>query len=224
MFRRGFIRTLWGDETIPRSQTKIRNDVRWALSNSQSIEAINYMFGRKNQEFLRSLGLPSRLIDDREVVWPGAQMWRHKLEAWKTALTEFDEIVFLDWDVRIVQPIKEDFWARLQSKADLQACLLQYRRIKAPWRASDLRKVPSAAFVYIRAAEVADNLIELWNSGRFPTEEICMAAFTDLQFAGWQGTDAYYRHFEPDVCRLNRKSAYPVTMNEAKGAPFLIHV
>jgi hypothetical protein len=189
---------------------------------SLQVESVNVVFGAENAQFLKSVGLNVVLIDQREVVWPEDRMWRHKLEAWRAAMEQFDEIVFLDWDVRMVQPISDEFWNQLGRKACLQGCLFQYKNPQAPWRESDWRKVPSAAFVYIRGREVVKALIDLWNRSQEWREEICMAAYSDMLVGGWNGVEEYERHFEPTVCRLHRRSAVSRSVNAAKSVYFEI--
>jgi hypothetical protein len=221
--RRAIVRTLWGDQTIPRSITKIRKDVRDSLLPSLQVQSgVNVVFGVENARFLSSLGLKVTLIDQREVLWPENRMWRHKLEAWRVAMEQLDEMVFLDWDVRLVRPLSEDFWDQLGRKACLQGCLFQYKNPQAPWRETDWRKVPSAACVYIRGRETVEALIELWNGSQEWREEICMAAYCDGLMDGWKGVDEYVRQFEPTVCSLRRKSAVPESVNAAKSVYFAI--
>lgn len=218
--RSAFIYALWSD---PNDCMRWKNktfafDLQQAALHRLGSDVRIYCWGDRNRDEAAKLGIPAVLVDARENVWgsvyPGS-MWRHKIEAWRMALQEYQEVVFLDLDIMQLQPVPSDFWTRLRAKSPFQANLLQYACRKAPWRSVDSRKVPSAAFVYLGHREVPETLARLSDEHPTWTEEIVAAHYTDCLANGWQGVDHWATTHEPYCC-LVKRSAMPPEVQGAK--------
>jgi hypothetical protein len=74
-----------------------------------------------------------------------------------------------------------------------------YKRRKATWRGkNDTRKIPNAAFVYIRDKSITEGMLQTWEDiGRPWSEELVMARHIDKMNGGWQGLDHYWENHEP---------------------------
>lgn len=222
MPKRGFIRVLWGighrDDPFFRAGDpsheamlvrgrRLWVDVNLSRHNMFHPPFVAYVFGRHSYERLRALGYDCRLADERPLVWGEARRgedYTHKLEAFLLASREFDEFVFLDWDVVPVSPIPCGFWDVLGRKSAIQAPLLKYGIRFARWRPVEEEKrfLPSAAFVYMRDMSLPKRLVELWDAmGQPPKEEMVIGALIDQMTGGWVGHERYREMFQPDFFR-----------------------
>ena len=217
IMKRKFVRGIFGvkedDRRFHKCRQVIDKDVEYCLHNKFDLPFTAYVFGEDNYKQLVDLGIEAVLIDKRPIVWDlDTQMMRHKLEFFKAALEDNDEIIFLDWDVLPIKEIPDNIWDNLNLKSPLQAILRRYKRTKAPWRSEDRNMIPCAAFVYIREKYIADDLIKSWEDlGRPWSEEVVLAKYMDDMSNGWQGMDYYWDNFEPDYFVLEQRLtiAYP---------------
>jgi len=215
--RRGYIRLLFGDRhpdikkgALSR-RCKIDNDVKLLLTSPHEPPFVSYTFGSDNHAYLLDLGVDSRLLDKRPYAWDKVkEPMRHKLEAFKVGMEEFDEILFLDWDCMATQPVPADMWDKMRAKSDFQALLRYYhRRMLRAWRDTDFRKIPCASFVYMGSREVPSDIIGIWEEmGRPWKEELPMAVYADRRLGGWKGVEAYWNNFEPMFFHLREGCVY----------------
>ena len=220
-----FVRGLFGDTKIPRSQTKVRQDVLAWTKNPVTIPCAVYCFGLDNARFLRSLGYDPVVLHRTGVVnfrgalrrrrsainnW-GVNLFRHKLVIWQAALQDYDEIVWLDWDCRPLRTLPTDFWQTVTSRAaEMQATIRCYRRPKCPWRRGTNRHwIPSAAWVYLRGRTIADRLLFCHDLMPRQTEEVAMAAASDLLYGGWRGPQHWVDVGQEPYCVLIRGQHRP---------------
>jgi len=225
--KRSFVRVLWGtyNENIrhSRHRNKINNDIRLSTYNKYSPKYATYVFGDDNYKHLIDLGIDCKLVDKRAFVWDAQkEQFRHKLEAFKFGMEEFDEIVYVDIDTMPVKCIPENLWSVLRQKQAIQAILRMYHRKKACWRKTDMRKIPCAAFVYIRDKSIPYKLIDIWEKiGKPWTEETVMAIYTDDVLGGWLGVEKYWDAFEPDFfALLDGCTVYPEELMSKKNICF----
>ena len=226
MIKRGFIRVLWGDYSNQHDEgwvtpsgrrSKMDKEILLALENEHNPKFQVYVFGEKNYDCLLSLGVEKMgcnitLLNKEPWIYnPQTEFWRHKMDMLDYAMHEdgYDEIIYLDWDCIPIKPIFTDLWDRLHKKTAIQANLMMYRRRKCLWRKTDWRKTSNGGFIYIGNREITKKLIEVWEG--LPAEmkfwdEICISKLTDDIIGGWQGVNAYWENFEPDVCNLRKKS------------------
>jgi len=211
--RSGFIRALWGSSDAgiwdpalaDRASRKTWQDVRNCWRRQRHLRAVTYVFGRENFEFARHLGYAVELVDERPVVFQGrGGMWRHKLEILHRAMQDFDEVVYLDHDVRkCVRRLPRSLWRRLRRRGPLQAALRQYRRPQCPWRSTAPRLLPAGAFIYLRDAGIARRLLEVSRAQPVWSDEQCMAyVFDELDPGVWlrgaqTGISQFARRFDP---------------------------
>jgi len=217
---RSFVRGLWGildhqGRRLYKRRSKITNDIRLLKKNKWNEPFVCYTFGEDNHKFLLDEGIDSKLVDKRPIVWDiDTEQFRHKLEVFKQAMQDFDEIVFLDWDTIPIKPLPKKFWKTLGKKSSFQAVMRIYNRKKLAWRKKDKRKIPCASFVYCRDEAVADELCKLWEEmGRPWSEEKVMAKYMDNVMGGWKGLNVYWDLFEPDFfyldeCMVHSRAKY----------------
>ena len=222
-----FIRTLWGEydssDKNKLRRKKMENDIRLLLRNPNKVDFKTYVFGEDNLKFLIDQGIEDcELIDKKPIVWDmGTQQFRHKIEAFKIGIEEFDEIVFLDWDCQAIKPIPIDFWDVLRKKEKIQAIMRMYKRRKAYWRKEDQRKIPCASFVYINDKDVGKDLVEMWNKMKKPwSEEIVMMRYMEEINGGWKGIEDYWEKFEPDFFVLDEGYIYSKELLKTKNLTF----
>jgi len=209
--KRIFIRTLWGThKDLTKyyiNRTKIDDEIDLLKYCKYNEPFVVYVFGRDNYNYLekQSKDLPMmqlKLVSEEPILWDmEKQQFRHKLEAFRLAMLEFDEIVFLDWDTIQIKPLPEDFWDVLEEKDSIQATMVSYhvRGPSAPnWRKADRDKSCSASWVYIRDKTIPDKIIKVWEDiGRGWSEEKAIVKYIDEISGGWQGLQYFYDRFEP---------------------------
>lgn len=247
---KSFVRALWGNIFTLENQadrgSKLKEDIQRAIVPFDKFPFVVYTFGKLNHESLLKIGIESRLICNNPSKWDmKTELYRHKLEVFKHAMDDFDEIVFLDWDCIPVSKIYSDFWDKLNQKESFQANLFQYRTKKCLWREEDPRKVTNGGFVYLRDKNIPDKFIKNWDSLKIWSEsqnlkrqekgkalrfrercltfddEPAMSKYVDDTLSGWKGSEVYWNLFEPSVCNLRKKSVYSEIENKSKNACFL---
>jgi len=223
-----FIRTLWGEydasDKNKHRRKKMEVDIKLLLQNPYKVEFKTYVFGKDNFSFLQDHGIEDcELIDTKPIVWDMAtQQFRHKIEAFKRGIEEFDEIVFLDWDCQAIKPLPCLFWEKLRELEKIQAVLRMYKRRKAYWRKKDQRKIPCASFVYINDVKVGQDLVDLWeNMGKPWSEEIVIMKYMEqLSGGSWKGIDYYWDNFEPNFFVLDEGYVYEKSLLQTKDLTF----
>jgi len=233
--KRAFIRALWGitettyDEgwnTPSERRKRLGFDIDNILCNINTVPFVTYVFGNDNYTFLQSKGIKPVLINERPFVYDlQTQFWRHKLDILKAAMEEYDEIVYLDWDCIPQKPMSELFWDSLSSKKEIQANLQMYTRRKCFWRQDNLRLVSNGGFLYIRDRTIPEKLIKTWEGMEDRSkfwDEVAISKYIDGINGKWCGLNYYLENFEPDVCKLKKKSAFDEEINNKKDV-FFVH-
>jgi hypothetical protein len=122
-----FIRILWGDFN------KYANQIMEARQDK--LDETVFVWGKDNYLRLMSLGYDCILISDDPYDYQIANNHTfidhksliHKIKGIEIALTHFNEVVFVDWDVRKTKEIDDNFYQLLRSKnASLQVPLYTY--------------------------------------------------------------------------------------------------
>lgn len=205
---RGFVRGLWGIFDTRRHfdhRKKLDNDFIHLKQNEFEQPFTAFVWGEDNYKQLCDHGFNCELVDKKPIVWDmEKRQFRHKIEIWRLGLQIYDEIVHLDWDTQLTEPLPEDFWDRLHEKQPIQAILRMYHRSKAKrWRTVDKRKVPCGSWVYIGEKRIGDELVDKWTEMGQPwSEEEVLAKYTDDWVGGWKGVQTYWDHFEPPFFKL----------------------
>jgi len=243
---RAFIRSVWGDVTKNGLRNgKLGLDIKLIKENPYNEPFKVYAFGEDNYDALKEMGFETYLIGPNNLYDMKTQLYRYKLDVLEEGMKHHDEIVFLDWDCRPISKLHENFWEILNEKAPFQANLFQYRTKKCLWRDYDWRKVCNGGFLYVREKDIPTKFIQNYNDLhdwvvkkknereskgkklRFREEalifddEPAISKWVDDQMGGWKGVDEYWKLFEPEVCNLKKKSAYPKSLIENKKACFV---
>ena len=176
---------------------KIKSNIQKSLEEKIQFPFVCYTFGTDNHKYLLSLGIHSILVHD----FPNPfYMYWHKLEALKFGMSDFDEIVFVDWDTYLIKEIDEQFWTLLNEKDVIQASLNRYRHPHLSHRIGKQNQwCPSGAFMYCRDKSVPDKIIEYWKKeAHIYSCEVGIARLTDEWMGKWD-INEYHRRFEPHV-------------------------
>jgi len=225
--KRAFVRGLWGiysqENFIIERRYKMDYDIRLTIANKFSPPSVTYVFGLENFKYLKGLGLEDvRMVsaDPNPYDLTGEQ-FRHKLDIFKYAMEDFDEILFVDWDCVSKKKVPADTWERMGKKEFCQANLQQYRRRKCHWRGNqDSRKLPNAGFVYCREKDFPDEIIKCWERDPQPSSEPPLARAMDERMGGWVGMEKYWDLYEPDFCNIHRFSPYSKELIDSKDICF----
>lgn len=250
--KRALIRAVWGEftgESMDDCKTlkeyeakytspkpsKLVNDITYIAQHTDKCSFVTYVFGKYNTSLISVWFPTSKVIKIAEEpsMWDmKTELYRHKLEVFKAAMEDFDEIVYLDWDCVPQKKVGNEIWGILNKKESFQANLQLYKTKKCLWRKEDQRKTCNGGFVYMRDKKIPDLLIKNWESFKTLTEnqrhkreekgldlrqreksliyddEPSMSLYVDDVMCNWKGMNVYWNHFEPDICNLNTKSAY----------------
>jgi hypothetical protein len=197
-----FIKGIWGiysnKNHFYTRKTKVDKDVQLSLLNPYAPVYRVYVFGEDNFKAMIDLGFDCLMVDKKPFVWDmETTQYRHKLEVFKCGLSEFDEVVFTDWDCIPLQPIPKDFWRVLGAGEKIQASNFQYKKSRCSFRPGDTRKVSAATFVYMREKEIGDGIIKTWEDMGMPLkEELALSKYIDDLGGGWKGIENY-KKYEP---------------------------
>lgn len=122
-----FIRILWGDFTKYESQI--------IDAKQDNLDEIVFVWGIENRDKLVSLGYECVLIDDKPYDYNIADAHTfinyrsliHKIKAIGIALTLFEEVIFVDWDVRKIREVDCKFYEDIRKKnSSIQVPLYVY--------------------------------------------------------------------------------------------------
>lgn len=227
-----FIRGLWGETvqesgdaaTVTLQETHRRVLESWTEFDQPS-PCINFTFGSYNTEFLTSNGIPCTELSRSGIVnWTGRKdrassscgrvnwglsFWRHKLECIRTALQSFREVIWLDWDCRLMRRQPAGLWERIGIGQPWQAQLRHYTRRHSPRGAirGDARILPHGGFIYFRDLQIVRELIQV-HEQLVPTctDEIAMAILYRRLTGYWINVDKWHRDGYAPFCYTTRKA------------------
>lgn len=206
--KRTFVRGLWGDDHVERWPLALQHAKSNLRKNLQPEPCLVYCYGAENAEFLRRLGVESIVLSERPVVsfggeterrpGPrgvvnyGAAMWRHKVEMIRRALANHDEVVWLDWDCMMLEPLPGDFWEKHAAGKSFRLSLLKFLGAPAFWRARNQRCfVCDGSFVYCRDRSYMDAIANLYEKHPCEIDQTLFAMHIDERWGGWKGIEAY---------------------------------
>lgn len=217
IMKRALIRCLYGEANNPNhdssgSRNRIDKDVSNVIKNNEE-NYVTYVMGDKNYQYLKQKGLKNVIMATNNI-WPqgGRGSFINKMVAWKYAMQDYDEIVFLDWDTIQIKPLPDNFWEEFAKKDKIQSPLYKCRRRTSCWRPHvdrlDNKRGCSGCFVYMRDKSIPDELLKLVDdpiikpfSGSY-SDETYLNRYVDILTNGWKGKDYYYGHFEPQWCMV----------------------
>ena len=199
-------------EHLRKRREKSGNDISQQLSWGFPLERFTvYVYGANNKIILDNLGIKNILINNSSYVLPYRNAYIHKLYAFEKMMNDFNEIVFLDWDTKLIRDIPDDFWEELNKKEVFQSSLWKYKAPKIKHRKThwDNKFISSGGFVYMRDKTIPKRLLELHTT--LPnkwSEEGAFSMLTDEMSGGWGGIEKYLKLFEPEYYRCNKGSPY----------------
>lgn len=131
------IRTFWGD--VHSMGTRYTEQIDEAISDN--INEIVYVWGIDNYNFIKSKGFDCKLISEdsynrnlasNHTFWDHKSL-NHKLWVIENAVMEYGEILFLDWDCRLIKKMDDEFYSFLKNGNALQVPLYVYPKKALDW-------------------------------------------------------------------------------------------
>ncbi len=191
-----FVRLLFGDrlidgyETLLGDLTRRGNDklrpepCEWYVCGMRNAAAVHSCIGR-SPHVIAEVAVPTSGSDcppDYKTHYGAMRYGRNlyvlKFEAILRAMRMgYDDVVFLDLDVRQINPLPVDFWDVLRAGQPIRAPLVQYYRKQCPWRQTCPRTSHYSATSYYRSETTMQRLMELSNERPLEFEQ---AAFNRL--------------------------------------------
>jgi hypothetical protein len=144
-----FVRIFWGD--INRYHNQIKE------AKEDKLNEMVYVWGKENYTILNEMGYECYLINENSYDYTIAsghtfvdyRSLTHKIVGLKIALEQYKEVIFLDWDVRKVKELDDNFYDLIKSKgSSLQVPLYVY---------------PSNAFTFLKESTHDYKMVNFFN-------------------------------------------------------------
>ena len=127
-----FIRTFWGDLENGLNGERYKNQI--SSTSNDDLDELVYVWGRYNYDFIKSKGFNCFLVSEENYDYNLAsghpfydfKSFNHKLWALEHSLQEFNEVIYLDWDCSLINPIDDNFYNYLKNGNSLQVPLYIY--------------------------------------------------------------------------------------------------
>ncbi len=203
-----FIRLLFGDALIDRREAVVR-EVSLSRQFPQPEPLVFWAMGQENLRIAKEAGWDARLLCEEPVLNFTGQTERHPerlcgflpygtnvFHAKFLALAEtiklgYDQAVFLDLDIGMVEPLPTDFWQRLEVGREIQTELRTYHRRICRWRKEGQRTVCWAAAIYVRGLPICERLLSTAQAHPEWFEQWVMSLMTDEMLGGWTSIEAF---------------------------------
>lgn len=140
-------------------------------------DEVVFVWGIENEKYLKNLGYKTILVSQNNAVYNDTTIhFLHKIECFKKAGEQYNEFLFLDWDIKQIKPLDEIFFSLVRKKnisAPLYAYPKQYVEYysstnefytwekqcainlkKYSWQYEDMFILPNASFVYVSNNEI----------------------------------------------------------------------
>ena len=209
-----FIRTLWGD---PKYFAK-------EIPKKPLFDEMVYVWGNDANDFLVKLGYDTILVSEDNPYLTDYKnstygVYIFKLEALKLGIEQFGEVIFMDWDVKNVKPIDEQFYKDLEGKELLMPTYSYPKEFLGfdidgwyntqldelsiySWEIDDIIVIPNASFVYCNKLDIAERLYSIAKTNGIKTlvEEFSMFIYSDCSL------EEYIEKYEPKCLYGRHKS------------------
>ena len=202
------IRVLWGDFKDEIPSKPIFNE-------------LVYVYGKSNQEYLKSLGYETYLVDSNPMGHGSIDelnKFYNKLEAIRLACFHFTTFLFLDWDVELVKDLDDSFFNYIMAKKILMptyAYPSKYLELhdtlqddnakkwtnsqisfmkKYGWNLEDSIILPNAGFIFVNnMPSLGDSLIKIAKENKLATN------IEEFVFYIWSNCtlNQYVQEYEP---------------------------
>jgi len=186
-----FIKTIWGTSG---RRLNCNQAIELVLKAPFPYPFTCYTYGKENHKQLVDLGIDSILLCDEDRMFPETSEFGHKVYVWKEAAKTCDKFIFSDFDVLLTRPLHK-YFSREFDTYEFAASLRQYVNPKATWRKEHVRKIPCAAWIFMRK-NVANELWRIWDEDlkRCWREEKALAKFTEVN--GELDLEYYKEYFD----------------------------
>lgn len=217
-----FIRIFWGDYN--------RYEKQIIEAKKDNLDEKVFVWGYDNYVKLKELGYDCDLIDMQpyDYTIANAHTFKHhrslihKIKGIDIAMETYSEIVFLDWDVRKIKEIDDNFYKLLRDReCDLQVPLYTYptkafdyllnnikddlmqkffKKLKLFIEKYSYKKegnyiIPNTGFFYCADKTIVEDLLEIIDEYKLQTvpDELSVFIFSNADF------DSYIKNYEPLV-------------------------
>jgi hypothetical protein len=218
------VRTFWGTMT-PTYLAQIENSV------NDSLNEIVYVWGKDNHDIITSKGFDTILVSNEPYDpkisnshhFHDYRNMHHKLVCIDMATKQFGEILFLDWDCKLVKPLDDNFYHELKNGNSIQAPLYVYPKEslntlidennddvmdrffktlklnleKYSYEWNDCYVVPNTGFVYCRDSDLTTHLCDL--SEEFELEILVEEFALYVYVSSLYSLEEYINNIEPSV-------------------------
>lgn len=205
------VRALWGSYPID-------------IPSPQYNEVV-YVWGKENKTKLDDFGYNTIRISNNPYEWGYESIsyhYIHKLFAIQKSLESFDKILFLDWDVKLIKELDDDFFNQLPSSSFqaplydvtkesieqipfLDETFLGLEKKFTPnytWEYEDLYAKVNACCIYVNNSEFGNDLIKITKSNMLGSyvEEFAIHKYSDTTL------DNYILNHHPKYISISNDS------------------
>jgi len=184
------VRALWGD----------LNQFINEIPKKPNYNEMVYVWGVENDDYLKKCGYDTTLINKTNI-WNINKHYIHKLESFVEAEKMYGEFLFLDWDIKELKPLDEDFYTEVKSQkfsASLYGYPQEFIDLKGNidewtdkqinlmdrycWFNDGVYILPNAGFVYSNKKGFGDDLIRIVNEYQIETliEEFAIQIYSNM--------------------------------------------
>ena len=217
------VRLWWGDKNRNDHRKKNRllmeQTLRLVMNDKHQVPFVTYVCGQDNYDYLKSEGLEnlSLVTKNPRLDIPVEIDAQHRLYLCDIAMKDFNEIICVNWDCRLVNPFTDNVWTILRKKEPLQAALICSKRRKAyklpmvHTRGEDGHIFALDGFLYLRDPTLPQNILKLLDDPEIKnkwTPEALVSTYIDYINGKWIGLQKYYELYEPDCFFGGRLSVW----------------
>lgn len=230
----GFVRGFWRSKDPKYSDpaigmlSKHRKDVvkNW-LGFGQPTPCLNFVENTEDFTWFRAQGIPAvpfvPMAETKHLDCPKAH-WIKKFQCIELALQVWDEVIWLDWDCKMIRHLDKHFWSSLREKQPWQSKLHRYTRYRPtmqPIRGNRL-VLPSGGCIYFRDVNVVRTAIEIYCKDAInSTDEVVMALLYRRITGRWIDVEEFTNMgFDLDVYITPRIFTVPKNVVFAVGTGF----
>lgn len=147
------------------------------IKNAPEHNEVVYVWDIQTKNMLEARGYETRLMEEDPFGMDGF-VYGRKLQAFNEALKEFGEVLLLDWDMKFLVPIDDEFIEELRSApSGIQIPLYAQEGATYGWEHEGVRYSPCFCFVYCNRPELGPQLLRTQQNHHISgcVEEHCMA-------------------------------------------------
>ena len=224
MASKSVIRLWWGechkDYDRYKNRLMLETTMKCVLNDKYQVPFVTYVLGRDNYDYLKSQGLEDLVLVNPDIYSLRPEHKRNaiqRLDLCEIALQDFDEIICVNWDCRLVKPWTDETWSLLGEKETIQTALTESKRRAArdrpmlSTRGNQNHIYSLDGFLYLRDKTMPSKVLAMLDEPYVInkwTPESLISHYLDKIHGGWIGIEEYWKLYEPECFYAGRCAAF----------------